>query len=94
MQELGERLVAVPEVALVELIKNAYDADASVCSVSLDGAGQMGIADDGHGMTFNQFQKFWMTIGTSHKAREEYSNATSLARRALAASQCAFWPLN
>jgi len=73
MQELGERLVAVPEVALVELIKNAYDADASVCTVSLDGVGQMEIEDDGHGMTFAQFQKFWMTIGTSHKAREEYS---------------------
>jgi signal transduction histidine kinase len=73
MQELGERLVAVPEVALVELIKNAYDADASVCTVSLDGNGQMEIEDDGHGMTIGQFQKFWMTIGTSHKAREEYS---------------------
>ncbi|SDG77146.1 ATP-binding protein [Janthinobacterium sp. YR213] len=73
MQELGERLVAVPEVALVELIKNAYDADAAICRVSLDNADQMEIADDGHGMTFAQFQKFWMTIGTSHKAREEYS---------------------
>lgn len=73
MQELGERLVAVPEVALVELIKNSYDADSTVCTVSLDDKGQMEISDDGHGMTFAQFQKFWMTIGTSHKAREEYS---------------------
>lgn len=73
MQELGERLVAVPEVALVELIKNAYDADSTVCTVSLDERDHMKIADDGHGMTFSQFQKFWMTIGTSHKSREEYS---------------------
>lgn len=73
MQELGERLVAVPEVALVELIKNSYDADATYCSVDVTHADQMEISDDGHGMTINQFKKFWMTIGTSHKAREEYS---------------------
>ena len=29
LRELGERLVKQPEVAIVELIKNAYDADAS-----------------------------------------------------------------
>ena len=34
LQELGERLVAKPEVALLELIKNAYDADAKECRVS------------------------------------------------------------
>lgn len=73
MQELGERLVAVPEVALVELIKNAYDADATTCTVEVTGTDRMEIRDDGHGMTINQFKKFWMTIGTSHKAREEYS---------------------
>jgi signal transduction histidine kinase len=72
LQELGERLVAVPEVALVELIKNAYDADAKKCTVSV-ADNEMTISDDGHGMTFNQFQRFWMTIGTSHKAREEVS---------------------
>lgn len=72
LQELGERLVAVPEVALVELIKNAYDADAKECTVSVEN-NKMIIEDDGHGMTFNQFQRYWMTIGTSHKAREEVS---------------------
>lgn len=72
LQELGERLVAVPEVALVELIKNAYDADAKKCTVSI-GGNEMVIEDDGHGMTFDQFQRYWMMIGTSHKAREEIS---------------------
>ena len=33
LQELGERLVASPEVALVELIKNAYDADSTLVGV-------------------------------------------------------------
>jgi len=35
LQELGLRLVASPEVALVELIKNSYDADSPTCCVRL-----------------------------------------------------------
>lgn len=35
LQELGERLVASPEVALVELVKNSYDADSASCDVSI-----------------------------------------------------------
>ena len=33
LRELGERLVKQPEIAIVELIKNAYDADATECSI-------------------------------------------------------------
>ena len=48
LQELGERLVAKPEVALVELIKNSYDADASFCEVSSLGREKtIVIRDDG-----------------------------------------------
>ena len=36
LRELGERLVRRPEVALVELIKNSYDAEATQCSVQLN----------------------------------------------------------
>ena len=56
LQELGERLVASPEVALVELIKNAYDADSPSCDVRLEEGGKaLVIADTGHGMTFDEF---------------------------------------
>jgi hypothetical protein len=34
--QLGEQLVARRSVALAELIKNAYDADATVCTVLLE----------------------------------------------------------
>ena len=30
LRELGERLVKQPEVAIVELVKNSYDADAKI----------------------------------------------------------------
>jgi len=49
LQELGLRLVAKPEVALVELIKNAYDADSAMCVVRLEGGGKtLVVADEGH----------------------------------------------
>ncbi len=74
LQELGERLVASPEVALVELIKNAYDADSPSCEVHLDDARKtLVISDRGHGMTFDEFVGKWMRIATSSKLGERVS---------------------
>jgi signal transduction histidine kinase len=68
LRELGERLVRRPETALIELIKNAYDADATECAVEVNLGREIRISDDGHGMTFNQFRDGWMRIGTASKA--------------------------
>ena len=74
LQELGERLVASPEVALVELIKNAYDADSSFCDVRLSERSRgLVISDDGHGMTFDDFVGKWMRIATATKVDERFS---------------------
>jgi signal transduction histidine kinase len=74
LQELGERLVAKPEVALVELIKNAYDADSPSCEVRLEKAGKiLTIADQGHGMTYDEFATKWMRIATSAKVKQRLS---------------------
>jgi signal transduction histidine kinase len=74
LQELGERLVASPEVALVELIKNAYDADSPSCEVQLsDGDESLRIIDYGHGMTFDDFVGKWMHIATASKVAERVS---------------------
>ena len=68
LQELGERLVASPEVALVELIKNAYDADSPLCSVSLEDSGKSLVVQDlGNGMTDADFKSKWMRIATDNK---------------------------
>jgi signal transduction histidine kinase len=67
LRELGERLVKQPEVALLELVKNAYDADAKVCEITHEPPAQIEIADDGHGMTLGEFKSGWMRIGTSSK---------------------------
>ncbi|MGO8733164.1 MAG: ATP-binding protein [Terriglobia bacterium] len=74
IQELGLRLVASPEVALVELIKNSYDADSPICTVRLeDGGKKLVIADEGHGMTYADFAAKWMRIATSSKLAQQVS---------------------
>ncbi len=74
LQELGLRLVASPEVALVELIKNAYDADSPDCEVHLEDDGTaLVVTDHGQGMTFDAFSSKWMRIATSGKLDGELS---------------------
>lgn len=66
IRELGERLVKQGEVALLELIKNAYDADASSCTLQITPTAII-VSDDGIGMTLPEFKNGWMRIGTSSK---------------------------
>jgi signal transduction histidine kinase len=74
LQEFGERLVASPQVALVELIKNSYDADASSCQVRLeDSDTALVVADDGYGMNLDEFIRKWMRIATRSKVEERLS---------------------
>src|SRR6266478_6192806 len=74
LQEVGERLVASPEVALVELIKNAYDADSPSCEVRLaDQDKTLRVVDRGHGITFDEFVGKWMRIATASKVTERVS---------------------
>ncbi|MEW6128858.1 MAG: ATP-binding protein [Acidobacteriota bacterium] len=66
LRELGERLVGKPHIALAELIKNSYDADANDAVIRFtDDCIQ--IIDNGHGMDEGEFRKFWMRIGSPHK---------------------------
>lgn len=74
LAELGEALVATPSIAISELVKNAYDADAKTCVISRDEeAGVITIADDGHGITLAEFKKNWMTIATPGKRAQKTS---------------------
>jgi len=68
LRELGERLVRQPEVALIELVKNAYDADAESCTIEVS-KNAVTVTDTGTGMTFASFTDAWMRIGTSSKER-------------------------
>jgi len=74
LRELGERLVGKPYIALAELVKNSYDADASDVTIELvPEEDRIGVHDNGHGMNFGEFRDFWMRIGTPHKAEKRMS---------------------
>src|SRR6266404_9663761 len=72
LRELGERLVGKPHVALAELVKNAYDADANRVVIRF-GEDSIEVIDDGHGMTADDFRQYWMRIGTTHKQKSLFS---------------------
>jgi signal transduction histidine kinase len=73
LRELGERLVKQPEVAVLELIKNCYDADATICTILYNEQTSLSVSDDGLGMTLERFAEAWMRIGTSSKEGIGYS---------------------
>lgn len=83
LNQLGEQLIKDESIALLELIKNSYDADASCCDVTIINPldmknGIIRIIDDGHGMNLDILKKSWLEIGTSfkddlHKSHEKYT---------------------
>ena len=77
LSEIGEKLVTTPHVALAELVKNAYDADASDVHVTIAPAGNrlptVEIRDNGNGMTRESVHQYWMRIGTANKVENELS---------------------
>lgn len=74
LSEIGERLIATPDIALAELIKNAYDADATKCNIWLEEDGDiLTVKDDGHGMTKDEFLNYWMTVATTSRLEQETS---------------------
>jgi signal transduction histidine kinase len=72
LEELGERLVNSADVALVELVKNSYDADAAACLVEI-GTETIVVSDNGNGMSTEDFLQLWMVIGTRNKAKHRFS---------------------
>jgi signal transduction histidine kinase len=74
LRELGERLVGKPHIALAELVKNGYDADAHTVTIRfLPDQDRIEVQDNGHGMDFDDFRDFWMRIGTPHKDQKRVS---------------------
>ncbi len=71
-RELGELLVGRDSTALAELIKNAYDADASFVRVNglrLDDvdSGLVEVEDDGTGITLREFHRGFLTVAARTK---------------------------
>lgn len=75
LRRLGEELVPDIDQGILELVKNAYDADATECIVVgedlMSGQGRIKISDNGLGMTNNQIRNSWLIIGKSTKNKNE-----------------------
>lgn len=78
ISQLGRELVTDFVTALVELIKNSYDADAYGVKVILDKPNtpqsRIILIDTGTGMTQSEFENKWMVIGTNNKVTEPYTH--------------------
>lgn len=77
---LGEQLISDELVALLELIKNAYDADATKCTVTVDskavtpyGLGEIIITDNGNGMLPHTVTKDFLRLATNYKKENKVS---------------------
>jgi signal transduction histidine kinase len=86
--QLGESLISDSVQALVELIKNAYDADAEYANVSIqtsqkndiensrypNAQGYICIKDNGTGMNDKMIERGWLTISNSLKREMKREN--------------------
>ena len=83
---LGEHLISDQAVALVELVKNAYDADARHVTVEVSGTDDVSgtvvvISDDGTGMTLDDLATRWLSPAADEKARAKATGQrTALGR--------------
>ena len=84
---LGDQLIKNERIALVELIKNSYDADAERVEVRFEGfkkdltrkeGSRILIRDDGDGMSLDTIRDGWMNPATprKHLAKKKGQNRT------------------
>ena len=74
ISQLGEALIDSNKMALMELIKNSSDADATICKINIDtsfenkqGKGKITIEDNGNGMNDYIIENAFLKIATSYK---------------------------
>ena len=73
---IGRENVSKLDGAVIELVKNTYDADATICILYYDAiSNTLYLADNGEGMTLDIIKKHWMTIGRSSKKNYFLTNS-------------------
>lgn len=80
IRTIGDKLISGPEAAIIELVKNAYDADSPSVEItiyppSLDDSGKITIRDFGHGMTYNNILNDWLEPATDTKTKNSLSKS-------------------
>lgn len=72
MPQIGDQLIKNESIALLELVKNAYDADApdvwvEMWDIDKTDKGKIIVKDNGDGMDLSIVENSWMEIGTDNK---------------------------
>lgn len=86
--KLGESLIADEVTALSELIKNSYDADATICSLVISSdyieeingrkcKGYIELSDNGCGMDLTTIINGWLTLSNSPKKKMKKEQKTT-----------------
>ncbi len=89
--QLGESLISDAVQAIIELVKNCYDADATYAKVVIDtqgssevegshyasDGGRIIVEDDGHGMSLGDIETGWLTISNRKKRELKLAKKTT-----------------
>ena len=86
---LGEELIGDDGLAIFELVKNGYDADATLVAVTIKLHAQnmrpaeatITVEDDGSGMSFMDIQEKWLVLATDSKRGTEHRQRSPLFNR-------------
>lgn len=73
---IGSDLIKDEYTAIIELVKNAYDADAKNVSISIIGKKNtitFSVCDDGHGMSYDTIVNKWLVPSTDDKLKRKRS---------------------
>ncbi len=76
IMSIGKDLIKDPQAAIVELVKNSYDADASYVKITFKKILEdliITIEDDGHGMSSDIVTGAWMVPSTDYKLKKQVS---------------------
>ena len=68
INHLGKDSIASENTAILELIKNARDANATICEVMIK-KNEIEISDDGDGMNQDDIENKWMVVGTDNRIK-------------------------
>lgn len=73
--QLGDQLIKNESIAIVELVKNSYDADANIVNIYMENIddptnGIIIIEDDGYGMSVETVENVWLEPGSDFKTKQ------------------------
>jgi len=89
IRTIGDKLISGPEAAIIELVKNSYDADSQSVDIKIVPPkhkdddikkpiiknGYIKISDVGHGMTYDEIINVWLEPATDIKAKQSTSRS-------------------